>query len=129
MTVLGILNFFRSHVPAYAEIAKPLSDALSSRKSKSYFQLGDDAQRAFAQLKELVCQAPVLVPPKYGKPFHLYTDASLYAVGCCLTQVDELGDEHPIAYGVRNCLQRNLIGVQLNEKHMLFCGLLTAFMI
>jgi len=50
-------------------------------------------------LKELVCQAPVLVPPKYGKPFHLYTDASLYATGCCLAQVDELGNEHPIAYG------------------------------
>ena len=28
-----------------------------------------------------------------------YTDASLYAVGCCLTQTDELGNEHPIAYG------------------------------
>jgi len=44
--------------------------------SKPHFQLGDEAQRAFEQLKELVCQASALVPTKYGKPFHLYTDAA-----------------------------------------------------
>jgi len=61
--------------------------------------LGNDAEKAFELLKQLMCQAPVLVPPNYGEPFILYTDASLYAVGCCLTQTDEFGNEHPIAYG------------------------------
>ena len=98
-SVLGIFNFFRSHIPGYAEIAKPLTDALSSKKSQTHFLLGDEAKKAFELLKQLVCQAPVLVPPKYGEPFHLYTDSSLYTVGCCLAQVNELGDEHPIAYG------------------------------
>ena len=46
-----------------------------------------------------MCKAPVLVPPRFGEPFLLYTDASLYAVGCCLAQEDESGDKHPIAYG------------------------------
>ena len=98
-SVLGILNFFRSHIPGYAEIAKPLTDALSSKKGQTHFQLTNDARKAFEVLKQLVCQAPVLVPPIYGEPFHLYTDSSLYAVGCCLSQIDELGNEHPIAYG------------------------------
>ena len=97
--MLGILNFFRSHIPGYAEIAKPLTDALSSKKGQTHFQLTNDARKAFEVLKQLVCQAPVLVPPKYGEPYHLYTDSSLYAVGCCLSQIDELGNEHPIAYG------------------------------
>jgi len=46
-----------------------------------------------------VCSAPVLVPPRFGEPFYLYTDSSLYAVGCCLAQEDKLGNKHPIAYG------------------------------
>ena len=36
---------------------------------------------------------------KHLRAFLLYTDASLYAVGCCLAQKDESGDKHPIAYG------------------------------
>ena len=35
-SALGVLNFFRSHVPSYAEIAKPLIDALSYKKGKSF---------------------------------------------------------------------------------------------
>ena len=98
-STLGVLNYYRSHVPGYAMIAKPLTDILSSKKGKGHFHLGDDAKKAFEQLKELVCKAPVLVPPRFGEPFLLYTDASLYAVGCCLAQEDESGDKHPIAYG------------------------------
>ena len=98
-STLGVLNYYRSHVPGYAMIAKPLTDILSSKKGKGHFHLGDDATKAFEQLKELVCKAPVLVPPRFGEPFLLYTDASLYAVGCCLAQEDESGDKHPIAYG------------------------------
>ena len=63
-SALGILNFFRSHIPGYAEIAKPLTDALSFKKN--HFQLGNDAEKAFELLKQLVCQAPVLVPPNHS---------------------------------------------------------------
>jgi len=35
-SVLSILNFFRSHIPDYAEIAKPLTDALSSKKNPAH---------------------------------------------------------------------------------------------
>jgi len=98
-STLGVLNFYRSHIPDFADIAKPLTDAMSSRKTKVHFQLGESAKVAFEKLKKLVCTAPVLVPPKFGEPFLLYTDASLYAIGCCLAQEDELGNKHAIAYG------------------------------
>ena len=61
--------------------------------------MGEDEELAFERLKKSVCEAPVLVPPRIGEPFLLYTDASLYAVGCCLAQADDLGNKHPIAYG------------------------------
>ena len=38
-------------------------------------------------------------PNKIWKTVPLIYRCSLYAVGCCLAQVDELGDEHLIAYG------------------------------
>ena len=37
-SALGILNFFRLHIPGYAEIAKPLTDALSFKKN--HFSVG-----------------------------------------------------------------------------------------
>jgi len=50
--VLGILNFFRSHIPSYAEIAKPLTDALSSKKRPAHFKLGEEAIKSFELLKQ-----------------------------------------------------------------------------
>jgi len=70
-TTLGVLNFYRSHIPDFADIAKPLTDAMSSGKTKVHFQLGESAKVAFEKLKKLVCTAPVLVPPKFGEPFLL----------------------------------------------------------
>ena len=98
-STLGVLNFYRSHISDFADIDKPLTDAMGSRKAKVHFPLGDSAKVAFEKFKKLACTAPVLVPPKYGEPFLLYTDASLYAVGCCLAQEDTLGNKHAVAYG------------------------------
>jgi len=51
-SVLGILNFFRSHIPSYAETAKPLTDALSSKKRPAHFKLGEEAIKSFELLKQ-----------------------------------------------------------------------------
>ena len=58
-----------------------------------------EARDAFRELQSKVCTAPVLVSPRFGEPFCLYTDASQFAVGCCLVQADKSGAEFPIAYG------------------------------
>ena len=46
----------------------------------------------------MLCAAPVLVLPDYGKPFTLTTDASDFATGAILEQEDVLGRSHPVAY-------------------------------
>jgi len=45
-----------------------------------------------------VCEAPVLATPTPGQPFQLHTDASAISVGCQLSQCDNTGQEHPIAF-------------------------------
>jgi len=96
--VLGVFSFYRNHVEGFARIAKPLTD-LTGSKTPSQFHLSAEAREAFKELQSKVCTAPVLVSPRFGDPFCLYTDASQFAVGCCLAQTDNSGAEFPIAYG------------------------------
>ena len=46
-----------------------------------------ECQTAFELLKELLKAAPVLTYPDMSKPYILYTDASYWCLGVCLTQV------------------------------------------
>ena len=93
---LGVFSFYRNHVKDFAKIAKPLTDLTSS---KVPFQMTEVEISAFEQLKRCIVEAPVLVAPKVGDPFRLYTDASQCSVGSCLAQTDEQGVEHAIACG------------------------------
>ena len=96
--VLGVFSFYRNHVKDFAQIAKPLTD-LTSSKTPAHPQITEVEVRAFEELKRCICEAPVLVAPRFGSPFRLYTDASQFSVGCCLAQADEHNVEHAIAYG------------------------------
>lgn len=107
-SVLGVLGFYRDHVPLYAEIAKPLTDLTSVKKSP-LFKLGEKELLAFDTLKHLVCESPVLASPRFGEPFILHTDASQFIVAGCLSQSNEVGSVHPVAY-----CSRKLSGSQIN---------------
>ena len=52
---------------------------------------------------------PILFYPNFEKEFIVQTDASLYAVGCVLSQLDDNGEERSIAYASRtlNCHKKN----------------------
>ena len=62
-------------------VASPLNKL--TRKEVT-FQWTPEAGLAFAQLKHLLCQAPVLTYPNFTLPFRLKTDASDFAVGAIL---------------------------------------------
>jgi hypothetical protein len=63
-------------------------------------------QRAFNDLKEKMCEKPVLQQPNFDKTFYLQTDASAYSMGAVLSQEGGSGGtspnskpkRHPIAY-------------------------------
>jgi len=94
---LGLFSFYRTYVNNFAMIAKPLTNLTGARKPMA-FSWGENEQRAFDELRQKICQAPVLAVPQLEKPFRLYTDASEIALGCQLAQLDENGDEHAIVY-------------------------------
>jgi len=57
-----------------------------------------DAQKAFESLKKRFTEEPVLIMADQTKPFQIECDASKYASGAVLTQLDGNGERHPNAF-------------------------------
>ena len=49
-------------------------------------------------MKKRFTEEPVLAMPDHSKPFQIKTDASKYATGAVLTQLDSNGDRHPVGF-------------------------------
>ena len=73
----------------------PLNDLL---KKDQKFEWTEECQRAFDDLKKRFTEEPVLMMPDQTWPFQIETDASKYATGAVLTQLDLNGDRHPISF-------------------------------
>jgi hypothetical protein len=61
-SVLGLMNYHRSFIKGYAELAKPLTD-LTSNKVPSVIPWTDREQLAFDTLKDKLCQSISLYTP------------------------------------------------------------------
>ena len=65
-------------------------------KKKCFFW-SEECEVAFQDLKTKLTSAPILALPRFDEPFRLCTDASNFAVGCVLEQMQE-GKYRVIAY-------------------------------
>ena len=96
----GICQFLGA-IKGYANIAKPLNDLLSGVNSKlksCFVWLLPAAVVAFQELKLKCIIVPVLAFADFHKPFLLETDASGDSLGAVLSQKQEDGRYHPVAY-------------------------------
>ena len=92
---MGFGNFYRQFIRHFSNLAKPLNDLL---KKDQKFEWTEECQRAFDDLKKQFTEEPVLMMPDQTQPFEIKTDASKYAIGAVLTQLDSNGDRHPISF-------------------------------
>ena len=66
----------------------------------------EQCNQACQNLKGLLCSSLVLRTPDFSSQFILQTDTSDYGVGAVLSQADNNGDHHPVAYYSKKLLAR-----------------------
>lgn len=79
---LSFTNCYRRFIPNFSEIVAPLTDMIRGRPR--HLNWSEPALRAFEEIKQLHCQAPVLYMPRFQYIFFLQTDASGCAMGAVL---------------------------------------------
>ena len=92
---VGFANYYREFIPRFSNIATPLT-ALTKKDAPFYWT--DQCQEAFETLKERLISAPLLAHWDPDKKTVVEADSSGYAIGGCLSQYDEEGALHPVAY-------------------------------
>ena len=117
---LGLANYYRRFIQDFATKARPLHHLT---EKSVHFRWTAECQEAFDTLRTQLVSTPILTYPNFKKPFLLDTDAG---IGAVLSQVDEAGLEHVIAYGSRSltkaerryCVtRRELLAVVTFIKH------------
>ena len=96
---VGLASYYRKFIPHFARVAGPLH-ALT--KKDVTFVWTPECQSAFEELKQLLTTAPLLVYPRFDRPFMLETDASGSGLGAVLAQRQDDGSVRPVAYASRS---------------------------
>ncbi|XP_018014569.1 uncharacterized protein LOC108671526 [Hyalella azteca] len=93
---LGMVNFFRRHIPNASTIIKPLDELINQKK----LSWTEECNAAFLGLKQILTNPPVLSFPDFSReaaPLIITVDASGVGAGAVLTQQQD-GVERPLAY-------------------------------
>jgi len=88
--VRGFLGFGN-----FSDIAQPLNELL---KKDRKFVWTPKCQSSFDEMKKQFTKEPVLAMPDHSRPFQIEMDASKYATGAVLSQLDSNGDRHPVVF-------------------------------
>lgn len=98
---IGFCNFYRRFINEFSKLAKPLT-ALT--KKDAPFVWGPEQNAAFEKLKDAMIAAPILKHFDPKRQAILETDASDYVTGGVLSQRDDEGVIHPVAFFSKNML-------------------------
>ncbi|MBX9840154.1 MAG: hypothetical protein K2X69_17785, partial [Silvanigrellaceae bacterium] len=97
---IGLCSYYRSYVKGFSNIAHPLIE-LTKGVTGEKITWNEEAQKAFDLLKTILTSEPILGHPLFDEEFILQTDASGFAVGAVLSQIQK-GKEVAIAYASRH---------------------------
>ena len=120
-------SYYRRYVRNFSEITGPLhaltgkAGVKAGKPLTSSFTWSLEAEKSFEALKTALCETPVLAYPNFDKDFVLEKDASLKGLGACLSQYDDSGRLHPVAYASRGLRgpEKNYPGVSSFKLELL----------
>jgi transposase InsO family protein len=89
---LGIINYFRDHIPSVSSLTAPLDQL---RKEKKLGPKWDKiCESAFEKLKLIITRTPIIKVPHTDQPFYVATDASNVGIGAVLFQLNDTKVRH-----------------------------------
>jgi hypothetical protein len=92
---LGMAGYYQLCVEDYAQLASPLTKLL--RKNQK-FEWGEEQQKGFQGLKDMLVSVKVMAYPDLSKPYKVYCDASDHTIGGVMTQDNDQGLEKVVQY-------------------------------
>lgn len=95
---LGLSGYYRRFIKDYSKLTKPITKYL--KKDTKLDLKDEDYKKSFEDLKKILTSDQILAYPDYTKPFVLTTDASDFAIGAVLSQIQG-NIERPIAFASR----------------------------
>ncbi|KXZ42902.1 hypothetical protein GPECTOR_112g272 [Gonium pectorale] len=93
--LLGTVGYYRSFVPGFSLIARPLFDLL---KKDAPWAWGPSQEQAFQTLKGALTSEPILRAPDFDRHFYVQTDFCQSAVAACLAQKGADGKEYAVQF-------------------------------
>ena len=96
---IGLCEYFHSHIRHFAEITKPLHQALNGYEKKyrhTRLRFTEEQRKAYLKIQEEITNSATLYFVDENAPITLQTDASDYGIGAYLFQRID-GVEKPIA--------------------------------
>ena len=95
---LGLANYLHKFAKNYANTIHPLTQLL---RKDIVWEWSQTCETAFNAVKNSLMNSPVLILPDHEKPFYVVCDASDFAIGSALMQLDSEGRERVVAYQSR----------------------------
>ena len=113
---LGMAGYYRRLIRNFAHMALPLTHLT---REDVEWQWGEKEQQAFEALKAALISAPVMAAPDYSRPFIVHTDASDFACGAVLSQIDGTGAERVVAYYSHKYTPQEASADRAHERELL----------
>ena len=112
---IGICSYYRRFVKDFAQIAAPLHNLTG--KSARAFDWTQSCQESFEMLQRALTSPPILAMPNDVDVYYLDVDASDFAIGGVLSQLQD-NAERVIAYGSRK-LSRQEVNYCVTRRELL----------
>jgi hypothetical protein len=110
---LGFMNYFNRFIPRYSDLAAPLSDQTKDEAPR----WTDECTETWHKMKTLLENATMMYHPDFKHPFHVFSDASIRAIGGVLIQIID-GKVHPVAFTARKLIPAE-VNYTTTEQEML----------
>jgi len=116
---LGMANYYNMYFPEMATLTEPLHHLL---RKGVVWKWSPECEKVFRQVKQQLCEAPLLVLFDMKRPIVVHCDASNYGVGAVLSHIMEDGSEKPVCYASRtlSSAERNYATVEKEGLALVF---------